>query len=86
VPSRAGPTGKRTLVDTAAAATAAGVKPALIRRWAARYPKELPRRGRDPRGRTLYSLADVYTLAARLRRKRPSAAHGGLRTPADGRR
>lgn len=60
----------RYLVDTVAAAAAAGVKPALIRRWASRYPKELPRRGRDTSRRTLYALADVYALASRLRRRR----------------
>ena len=64
----------RPLVDTVAAAAAAGVRPALLRRWAARYPAELPRQGRDARGRTLYALADVYALAARLRRRRGPAS------------
>lgn len=64
---------QRALVDTQAAATAAGVQPQLVRRWAARYPSELPRHGRDHRGRTLYELDDVLVLAARLRRRRGPA-------------
>jgi len=63
-------------VDTAAAAVAAGVKPFLIRRWAARYPEELPRQGSDGKGRALYLLADVYACAARRPRARRSGPSG----------
>ncbi|MFJ4168371.1 hypothetical protein ACIPY3_02560 [Paenarthrobacter sp. NPDC089714] len=51
------------LVDTVAAAAAVQRKPGTVRSWAARG--DLERRGRDDRGRTVYSLADVYEVAAR---------------------
>lgn len=54
-------------VDTLAAAEAARVKPATIRKWAERGTLE--RQGTDHRGRTLYLLDDVYR-AASARRKR----------------
>lgn len=50
------------LVDSAAAAVAAKVKPATIRSWANRG--QLVRQGTDHKGRTLYALAEVYALAA----------------------
>lgn len=43
-----------------------GVKPDNIRKWAARYPDELPRRGTS-RHRTLYDVDEAVRLAARLR-------------------
>lgn len=58
----------RALVDSAAAAVAARVKPATIRSWANRG--QLKRQGTDAKGRTLYALADVYALAASKARGR----------------
>lgn len=52
-----------TLVDTLAAAAAARVAPATIRKWATRG--KLERQGTDEKGRTLYDLAAVYRLARR---------------------
>lgn len=61
------------LVDTLAAAEAARVAPATIRSWAHRG--QLEKVGSDYRGRTLYSLDDVYRLA-KARRQRPQVADG----------
>lgn len=51
------------LLDTAALAAWLGVKPATVRSWARR--KKLQRRGRDHRGRTLYSVKQASELAER---------------------
>ncbi|UVK62602.1 MerR-like helix-turn-helix DNA binding domain protein [Arthrobacter phage TaylorSipht] len=53
------------LVDSVAAATAAGVKPSTFRGWAHRGLLE--RKGTDARGRALYELGDVYRAAERVR-------------------
>lgn len=47
------------LVDTIAAALAVRVSPSTIRTWAQRHPEQMPKRGRDAKGRSLYSLTDV---------------------------
>lgn len=48
------------LVDSAAAAVAAKVRPSTVRSWAKRG--KLAKHGQDDKGRTLYNLADVYAL------------------------
>lgn len=53
------------LVDTVAAATAAGVPASTLRGWAHRGLLE--RKGKDARGRAVYSLADVYRVAGAVR-------------------
>ncbi|ALY08908.1 MerR-like helix-turn-helix DNA binding domain protein [Arthrobacter phage Galaxy] len=53
------------LVDTVAAATAAGVPSSTLRGWAHRGLLE--RKGTDGRGRAVYSLADVYRVAGEVR-------------------
>ena len=53
------------LVDTQAAAAAGIVSPATVRSWAHRG--WLVRRGTGRRNRALYSLEDVYQVAADLR-------------------
>lgn len=45
------------LVDTVAAALAVRVEPSTIRTWANRG--KIEKRGKDRRGRSLYSLTDV---------------------------
>lgn len=54
------------LVTTTEAAALLKVPASTVRRWAADYPAELPRRGHY-RGRTTYGWTDLCTLAARLR-------------------
>ena len=54
------------LADTQAIAFFTRRAPATIRKWAERYPDRLPRRGRDKRGRTLYSVDDAEQLAATI--------------------
>lgn len=63
-----------TLVDTQAAAVAAGVDPATIRSWARR--NQLAQHGTDHKRRTLYDLAEVYKLA-REKRARHAAMQVG---------
>lgn len=60
------------LVDTNAAAAAVKCKPGTVRSWASRG--ELASKGSDHRGRTVYSLAEVYAVAARMGKRvgRPS--------------
>lgn len=48
------------LADTTALATWLKISPATVRSWANRG--RLERRGRDARGRTLYSLREAATL------------------------
>lgn len=62
------------LVDTQAAACAAGVDPATIRSWARR--NQLEQHGTDHKRRTLYDLAAVYKLA-REKRARHAATQVG---------
>jgi hypothetical protein len=62
------PQDETVLLDGPALAEALGEDSALIRQWARRYPDLLPRRGRDDRGRTLFSLADGYRTQATVRR------------------
>jgi DNA-directed RNA polymerase specialized sigma24 family protein len=49
------------LADALALAALLHVSPATVRSWAHRG--RLDRRGRDPRGRTLYSIAEASALA-----------------------
>ncbi|WNM65735.1 MerR-like helix-turn-helix DNA binding domain protein [Arthrobacter phage Vulpecula] len=60
-----GTEGRPVLVDSVAAATAAGVKPATLRGWAHRGLLE--RKGTDSKGRAVYDLADVYRTAGAVR-------------------
>lgn len=63
---RPGPNaGGRTLVDSRAAAVAAGVRPSTVRAWLSRGLLE--RYGTDSRRRTLVDLAEVQALAVRRR-------------------
>lgn len=55
------PAGTGTLVDTSAAAVAAGVSPATVRSWARRG--KIQRHGTDDKGRTLYGLREIYAAA-----------------------
>lgn len=50
------------LADTAAIAFMLRRPQATIRKWAQRYPDQLPRRGTDHRGRALYSIDDACHL------------------------
>lgn len=50
------------LADAPALAVMLGVSPVTVRSWAHRG--RLARRGRDKRGRTLYSIAEATALAA----------------------
>ncbi|HEY9409291.1 MAG TPA: MerR family transcriptional regulator [Pseudonocardia sp.] len=50
----------RTLVDVYAVAHQLGVQPGTVRSWVSRYG--VPVRGRDRRGRSLYSLAELYDM------------------------
>lgn len=54
------------VVDTQAAAEAVQVKPATVRQWASRG--HLERAGSDPKGRTVYRLADVFAAERERRR------------------
>lgn len=56
----------RVLVDTLAAATAAGVPTGTVRRWA--HEGRIERHGKDARGRTRYDLDEVTRVADTLRR------------------
>lgn len=60
--SAAVPAEPGTLVDSQAAAVAAGVSPATVRSWARRG--RIERHGLDDKGRTLYSLAAIYRAKA----------------------
>lgn len=53
------------LVDTVAAAAAAGRAASSVRRWA--HEGRLVRQGTDRQGRALYDLADVYRIASNQR-------------------
>jgi hypothetical protein len=59
------PTGVDARVDAPSIARAFRVSESTVRKWAQRYPDELPRRGRDGR-RTLYRWGDACALRRRL--------------------
>jgi hypothetical protein len=67
------------LADTAAIAFFTRRAPSTIRNWARRYPDRLPRRGRDKRGRTLYSVEDAEQLAATMTTPKPDVEITGQR-------
>jgi DNA-binding transcriptional MerR regulator len=57
--------GEPVLVDTVAAGLAVHVAPATVRGW--KHRGLIEGKGKDARGRVLYSLADVYAAAEKVR-------------------
>lgn len=62
------------LVDSIAAARAVNAHPSTVRNWA--VVGWLERKGKDGRGRTLFSLVDVYRTAEYARRDRKGEGRG----------